>query len=62
MTLLRENVGKLKQRFEFGREGRSSDDLRHFVGFREGGSGSLVVEVRRRVIGAASDDLRLSGV
>ena len=33
-----------------------------FVGFREGGSGSLVVEVMRRAVGAASDDLRLSGV
>ena len=40
----------------------SSDDLRHFVGFREGGSGSLVVEVMQRAVGAASDDLRLSGV
>src|SRR5271166_4826124 len=40
----------------------SSDDLRQIVGFREGGSGSLVVEIMRRVVGAASDDLRLSGV
>ena len=40
----------------------SSDDLRHFVGFRDGGSGSLVVEVMRRAVGAASDDLRSSGV
>jgi len=40
----------------------SSDDLRHFVGFREGGSGSLVVEVMRPAVDAASDDLRLSGV
>jgi hypothetical protein len=40
----------------------SSDDLRHFVGLREGGSGSLGVEVMRRAGGGASDDLRLSGV
>ena len=45
-----------------GEECPSSDDLRQFVGFREGGSGSSVVEVMRRVVGAASDDLRLSGV
>ena len=39
----------------------SSHDLRHFVGFREGGSESLGVEVMRRAVGAASDDLRWSG-
>ena len=40
----------------------SSADLGHFVGFREGGSGSLGIEVMRRSVGAASDDLRWSGV
>ena len=39
----------------------SSDDLRHIVGLRKGGSGSSVIEIMRHAGGAASDGLRLSG-
>jgi len=63
LAVLAERSAKLEQTERDLEENcPSSDDLRHFVGFREGGSGSLVVEVMLRLVGAASDDLRLSGV
>jgi hypothetical protein len=40
----------------------SSDDLRQFGCFQEGGSGSSVVEIKRHAGDAANDDLRWSGV